>query len=253
MKLLPKYQDGNIITLTINPNSIKNHYPKSYDANNYFNSYLKSQGIKRILNNQKSWWEARHPYRKWYGSYDPSTKDQNPFGKIGKGILQKNIEFTSTYNTPLYITDLPSESSAYYPTFKFGFVGTDNSSGEYPKSFVEGHEIAHGKYNLPSAKDSAQMEALQQNTKTKKNGHDELWNEKHSDLWGLRYLLYKEGIYDSRGNKNITPKQVEQLKKKYPKLRPFQQMNTKQIVFQLNNVASTNNNIWKTDDNQTIS
>ena len=253
MKLLLKCQNGNVLPLIIDPNSIKNNYSKSYDANNYFNSYLKSQGIRRILNNQKSWWEARHPFRKWYGNYDPSTKTQNPFGKIGKGILQQNIEYASTYNTPLYITDLPAETSTYYPKFNFGFIGTDNSSGEYPKYFVEGHEIAHSKYNLPSAKDSAQMEVLQQNTKTKKNRHDELWDEKHSDLWGLRYLLYKEGIYDSRKNKNITPIQVLQLKKKYPKLRPFQQMNINQIVFQLNHVASSKNNTWKTDDNQTIS
>jgi hypothetical protein len=29
-------------------------------------------------------------------------------------------------------------------------------------------------------------------------------DEKHADNWGLKYLLYKEGIYDARSDKDIT-------------------------------------------------
>ena len=65
-------------------------------------------------------------------------------------------------------------------------------------------------------------------------------DEKLADIQGLKYLFYKEGIYDVRKNKDITTQQIQKLRKKYPKLRPFKQMNNKQIQFQLNHVAMNN-------------
>jgi hypothetical protein len=62
------------------------------------------------------------------------------------------------------------------------------------------------------------------NQNTKKNNHDEYRDEKMADLWGLRYLLYKENIYDSRSDKDITIEEIQKLRDKYPNLRPFQQM-----------------------------
>ena len=90
--------------------------------------------------------------------------------------------------------------------------------------------------NTLFTKESAQAEALNQNTNTEA-GHDSLQNEKHADNWGLKYLLYKEGIYDARDDKDITIEQVKKLRKLYPELRPFKQMTDKEIQFQINHVA----------------
>ena len=56
----------------------------------------------------------------------------------------------------------------------------------------------------------------------------------------MKYLLFKEGIYDVRDNQDITIEQVQQLREKYPELRPLQQMTDEEVVFQINNVASNN-------------
>ena len=94
----------------------------------------------------------------------------------------------------------------------------------------------------PFKQGSAQAEALEMNTNTKK-GHDSYEYEKHADNWGLKYLLYKEGIYDARENKDITVDQIKKLRQKYSELRPFKQMTDEQIQFQLNHVASINNGL----------
>ena len=115
------------------------------------------------------------------------------------------------------------------------------------------HEYSHGKQPILFKgwrKGSSQKEALDQNKNTGP-GHDSMDDEKLADIQGLKYLFYKEGIYDVRKNKDITTQQIQRLRKKYPKLRPFKQMNNKQIQFQLNhvamnNIATSQNNIYYT-------
>ena len=51
-----------------------NFTPIDSEVSDYFNSYLKSSGINRILNNQNTWWKSRHPYRKYYSNSDKGTK-----------------------------------------------------------------------------------------------------------------------------------------------------------------------------------
>ena len=220
-------------------NSSKDEYFNFWDfqkgnqeANNYFKSYLKSKGIQRILNNQDEWWKSRHPYRKWYSNSDKGTKEW----------LDRAYEI----NPQFYTADMYTDQSTVYkhPNFpnRVVFVGRRGVMSDFPYNFAVGHEYAHGKNPLSMlrntlfTKESAQAEALNQNTNTEA-GHDSLQNEKHADNWGLKYLLYKEGIYDARGDKDITIEQVKKLRKLYPELRPFKQMTDKEIQFQINNVA----------------
>ena len=35
------------------------------DVVDYFNSYVNSEGYKRIQQNQSNWWKQRHPYGKY--------------------------------------------------------------------------------------------------------------------------------------------------------------------------------------------
>lgn len=204
------------------------------DVANYFNSYLNSKGFGRIINNQNKWWESRHPYRKFYSNPDQGTK---VWFDIAKQI--EPSRYTATMHTDLSATyTLPEDN---HRTLIVGQKPYDN----FIPTFVMAHEYAHGKapYTVFGAKQfdkaSAQAEALNQNTNTKP-GHDSRREEKHADIWGLKYLFYKEGIYDSRSNKNINLKQIKELRKKYPNLRPFQQMSDEQIMFQMNNVALDN-------------
>ena len=86
---------------------------------------------------------------------------------------------------------------------RFIIVGTDyvpshltESGTEYDPTHALGHEYAHGKtpfdiFGTASFnKRSAQAEVLNQNTNTQP-GHDSRQLEKHADIWGLKYLLYK--------------------------------------------------------------
>ena len=141
----------------------------------------------------------------------------------------------------MYTEQSSVERHPNYPN-RVVFVGRRGVMSDFPYNFAVGHEYAHGKNplsmlrNTPFHKESAQTEALNQNTNTEA-GHDSHQDEKHADNWGLKYLLYKEGIYDARSNKDITIEQVKKLRKLYPNLRPFKQMTDKEIQFQINNVA----------------
>ena len=210
---------------------------------NYFNSYLNSEGFNRIINNQNKWWKKRHPYRKWYSSPDPSDRTKRWF-EVAKEVKP------SVYTVDMY----QNQSFANLPT-RTVFIGRGHNTvpiseinEEFPYAFAAGHEYLHGKtpmglvFPATFRDDSAQAEALAMNKNAKMNKHDEFEDEKHADIWGLKYLFYKEGIYDSRSSKDITIQQVQKLRKKYPKLRPFQQMNDKQIMFMMNHVAENTDN-----------
>lgn len=210
---------------------------------NYFNSYLNSEGFNRIINNQNKWWKKRHPYRKWYSSPDPYSrtkewfevaKEANPY--IYTVDMYQNLSFA---NLPSHL----QPTRAVFIGRGHNIIPNSETNQKFPYAFTAGHEYLHGKTPLqlgfPASfwDDSAQAEALAMNKNAKINKHDEFEDEKHADIWGLKYLLFKEGIYDSRSKKDITLKQVKQLRKKYPKLRPLQQMTDEQIVFMLNHVA----------------
>ncbi len=244
-----KHQNGGVITQedkdllwTLNnffgANSSTDKYFNYWDfekgdseVSDYFNSYLKSKGVERILNNQNTWWEKRHPYRKWYSNSDKGTREW--------------LDMASKTSPYFYTVDMYTDQSSVYDTPKYKHriitVGRRENK-EFPYDFTVGHEYAHGKapFSLFGPKmfhsESAQKEALDQNINTKK-GHDSRQSEKHADNWGLKYLLYKEGIYDSRDDKDITIEQIQQLRQMYPELRPFKQMTDEEIRFQINNVA----------------
>lgn len=213
----------------------------SSDVSQYFNEYLNSEGIKRIINNQKNWWKTRHPYRKLYSSFDPEGKTKRWFE------VAKKVE-PSIYTVDMYDDMSVAVTPSLRDTInnqRLIFIGRRPSSTKEltnSQEFIIGHEYAHGKapFNILGSSqftsESAQAEALAQNTNTEP-GHDSKRSEKHADIWGLRYLLYKEGIYDSRSSQDITIDQIKKLREKYPTLRPFQQMTDEQLQFQLNNVA----------------
>ena len=205
------------------------------DVSDYFNSYLSSQGFKRIIKNQNNWWEKRHPYRKWYSNPDQGTQE---WFNVAKTI--EPYRYThSSFNGLSHVHTVPGLKRRIMA----GGRQDDYNPSEGEFNWATGHEYLHGKtpfnglgMNAGFSTTSAQAEALDQNKNTAP-GHDSQQNEKHADIWGLKYLFYKEGIYDSRSNKNITKQQVQKLRKKYPDLRPFQQMNDDMIIFMMNNVA----------------
>jgi len=189
---------------------------------NYFKSYVNSEGYDRIMNNQEQWWEKRHPIRKWV-----NFNEEMDAAKAVKNATNK-------HNYPVFLLDFMGGKDFTSMKTNNAYVGRDNyTPPTFPYTFTVdftlGHEHAHS--NFPYFFDfpyvSAQKEALKQNTNTNltedevSNKHDSREEEKWADLWGLKYLLYKEGIYDSRSTKNATPEHIKKLRKKYPKLRPL--------------------------------
>lgn len=213
----------------------------------WFKSYINSEGFDRIAKNQKEWWEKRHPRGKYFknllGYYD--------------GVERLKSDFMQRYPTSIsFVLDGegadsfqdPSNNTSYTfrPINDFDTrVNYTNIKMTFPFWFNHGHEPAHN-FNI-SVNDpgNSQYEALQQNTNTGITGdpvanfHDSEADEKHSDIWGLKYLLYKEGIYDSRGTEDATPEHIKQLREKYPNLRPLLQMDDNKTAWMLNHVADS--------------
>ena len=206
------------------------HIRETPEVVEYFKSYINSPGFNRIFLNQDNWWTKRHPYRKYIiNSQIDDTKE-----------WYQNNKFPTVFSVDMY-----ADQSFYRPWTHNVYVGQRSSSLTKKKSqhlYEEalGHELSHG---VSPTRYNGQKEALDMNQNTKKNNHDEYRSEKMADLWGLRYLLYKEGIYDSRSEKDITTEEIQKLRDRYPNLRPFQQMNNEQLQFQLNHVAQNDTNL----------
>lgn len=205
------------------------------EATEWLKSYVNSDGFQRIRKNQKNWWEARHPYRKYLYFLKEDKR------KINNYVDNINDNVDKTHN---FVLDGYPEQSFAHPyigrTFTFKReVGEDE---KYPFYETQMHEIDH-LFNTPAVHyDTINTEVLDQNTNTKKNHHDEYRDEKHSDNIGVKYLLFKEDIYDARSNKDVTPEQIQQLREKYPELRFLQQLNNEEAAFQINNVAQNTTN-----------
>lgn len=207
------------------------------EITDYFKSYIDSKGMDRILENQKTWYNNRHPFRKYI---EPAETNKL------RGYLRDNIK------NPIRIFGIsgyPEMSSFLYNAPKapslnrsiFLYEARPRQNDEFITEEALGHEFAHGVQ--PGIQTNAQKEVLDQNTNTEK-GHDSKYSEKHADSWGLKWLLYKEGIYDSRSDKDVTPEQIREIREKYPNLRIFKQFegDDNKLSWYLNHIASNTNN-----------
>lgn len=213
------------------------------EMEDFFKSYSTSEGIDRILANQKSWWEARHPYRKYlFSSGAKALKDA-----MFKGAsVPSNMFVMEGYPQMSFYTPRLHSSFVYRP-----FLKQYDKDVEHEENETMAHEYAHGMQNAGDMtgysfsefddKFRGQKEALEQNRNTKP-GHDSYDTEKHADIQGIKWLLFKEGIYDARGSEDITPEKINELREKYPNLRFFKQVeDNERAAWFINNVASNSN------------
>ncbi len=196
----------------------------------YFNSYANSPGYQRIRENQRQWWINRHPYRKiWQMGTGTAMESTDWLQDKLAGLSPAGIFDISTYPELSILRSRNGHGTITVGTF---------DSKEFPYWFTLPHEMAHisniGGFATSTL--SAQKEALDQNVNTEP-GHDSRPPEKHSDKEALMFLLYKEGIYDSRGEKDCTPDDIAKLRKKYPNLRPLLQMDDEKAAWMINHVA----------------
>lgn len=206
----------------------KNIREGDYQVYDWIKSYVNSAGYDRIMQNQSTWWTNRHPYRKLLDL----GRHLN-----GAKILRENVN--KGVKPAMFDLDFYTTLSFAQPNSKTTYTGTYDSN-KFPYNFVTAHELSHLYNNgMATWSNNANGEALLQNTNTEE-GHDSLPKEKHSDILGLKYLLYKEGIYDARGKEDVTEKQVKQLREKYPELRPLIQMSDDKAAWMINHVASNN-------------
>jgi hypothetical protein len=198
------------------------------DAAEFFRSYADSPGFSRIVDNQREWYSGRNPGKEYDESAAASYANLLR-GLTGEGIFDTALEETESFS---------GSAHNYGPVF----LGTTPQSvlsrakrGELPRAFLLGHELTHTApwYSGVNGK------VLDTNRGAEWNLHDELRSEKQADIQGLKYLMYKEGIYDARGDTDATVDDVKELRAKYPELRPFQQMSDEQIADMLNLVADS--------------
>ena len=206
-------------------------------VNSFFKSYAQSEGLNRILRNQNKWWKSRHPYRKYVETSGVYTAKQR-------------IKNAANRDVTIFELDSYPELSFYRPFNQRAYVGNMQRKEEidmktnFPYTHALSHEVGH--HYDDTALLNGQREALDINKQYKENGHDEKYSERLADIYALKYLLYREGIYDSRGNLNVTPDQVKALRELYPNIRTFKQMQSDEdIAKMLNLIAmnSTNNTI----------
>ena len=166
--------DGDVEKLLVNW-----HIRESPEVVEYFQSYINSPGFNRILQNQDKWWEKRHPYRKYYTSSEINkTKkwyQNRKFPVVFSLNMHSDISWYKPYQHAAYVGQIPSSY--------------DKKTAEFLYETAIGHELSHG---VSPSHFNGQKEALDMNQNTKKNQHDEYRSEKMADLWGIRYLLYKD-------------------------------------------------------------
>ena len=167
----------------------------------------------------------KHSYKKNINRYVDS---------INKNVDNSTIFTLDGYPSMSFMPYALDKSVIAYKAF--------NEDKESPNYETIMHEFDHIFNRTASHYDTINAEVMEQNKGNKVNGHDELFIEKHSDNLGIKYLLFKEGIYDARGDKDITPEHIQQLREKYPKLRFLQQLNNEDAAFQINNVARLESN-----------
>lgn len=201
------------------------------DVTEWLKSYVNSEGFDRVRKNQESWWKKRHPYQKiLFPIFNiNNNNDLNWYQREISDYADKMLN---------YVLDGYSEMSFSrpYEGSTFTFKPKIKEDKELPFAFTQMHEFDHLFNDRASSYKTINFEAMEQNTNTEE-GHDSRPIEKHSDIMGLKYLLYKEGIYDARGGNDITPEQIGELRKKYPKLRPLIQMDDEKTAWMLNHVA----------------
>lgn len=222
--------DGDLQGTTFILNDLNLRESNDNETYDYFKSYVNSPGFQRIKSNQSKWWKERHPYKKLLD-----------FGNHLKGINYLQHKVNNTEKPKMFELDLPKSYGVLTTSNNNIYIGT--IPDEWPSKHTIAHELAHAYNQFDTVYPRfAEGEALEQNTNTEP-GHDSKNSEKHADVWGLKYLLYKEGIYDSRSNEDVTPEQIKTLREKYPEYRPLLQMSDDQAAWMLNHVASNNNNI----------
>lgn len=199
---------------------VKNH-AREYDSGikDWFKSYLTSPGFQQVLANQKAYLDKTPKY-----NIKPEYVDN------------KKIIYTN--EGPEWSLGRPYQGIAFVKSY---FDGSGDK--DLPIPFVEAHEFAH---LFPSINDM-QGAIVKENTNTEE-GHNSKTSEKHADVWGLKYLLYKEGIHDVRTGTPTTKEHIKKLRLKYPELRPLKQMDDEKAAWMLNHVAQAtpmNNNPYK--------
>lgn len=198
----------------------------------YFNSYANSPGIDRIIKNQGKQvsWIKRYDYTKsardlrnnlkTYPMSKAGSFDVDTYAEGGENIYKGSAKTKTGKTIHVKINqDKP-------------FVDDD-----YEYWFTLPHELTHD-YNYTKGGQKASLDK-NQNTAP---GHDSWDFEKHSDLEALRFMLYKYGIYDSRGTKDATPEDIQKLRDKYPDIRPLKQMDNEKAAWMINNVADNTTN-----------
>lgn len=72
--------------------------------------------------------------------------------------------------------------------------------------------------------------------------HDDLRYERAADVYGVRMMMLREGIWNPFTGEDVTPEQVEEYQHRHPESRIFQYWDIKEATYFLNNIAANSPN-----------
>lgn len=232
-------------------------------AKDYLISYIDdSPGIHRITKNYADY--VRTPIGNlWKSAFGSSPADSEAeawlnIRKRGLSNLRATELTKNIAKESFYLSGDKDKNGNWteYPTVHINTNDTFKSKSGLTQQLdeVEGHEFSHASlpmfwwdgfgrndmhkyYNKNGGPENdTEMDYEKYDIK-----HDANHKERQADKDGVRYLLYKLGIYDSRGTTDVTKEQIQQLRK-WAKdnnyyIRMLEQSDDDQVVWLLNHIA----------------
>lgn len=233
------------------------------DSEEYFKSYLDSQGFKDRFVHQ--WDKEQTPYGitrvgsvdKWGDpKFDYETSGIDYFNKTKQRYaLEMRNSLKDDHVDVVHDNTIEDNWGIYLPSLRTIKIA-DKYADVLPHEYGHAYDIymphtingeikggvkvyPHLFYQVHDKKD----------IKPEDIEHDSLPEESYADLMSVRYWLYKNGIYDSRNKEKITDKQIDEARKKLnesksnrTQKRFFNQFNNEQIKTLINDIAFNNRN-----------
>ena len=91
----------------------------------------------------------------------------------------------------------------------------------------------------PTAED---LQSAEEKVISSMKAHDDLRYERAADVYGVRMMMLREGIWNPFTGEDVTSEQVEEFQRRHPDSRIFQYWDIKEATYFLNNIADNRSN-----------
>lgn len=207
------------------------------DVVNFFNQYLDSPNYTKRLLKQ--------------GYSDPEAAIQLRKANLAVTKMKKDVAKGSEYDTKTQQVNVDPAQFVQHPDFTIPSV-----FGHEFSHVVGAHHPLNTKIPFPMKMTDNEINEFEKRNKLSKIKeapadmigkilHDKLGNESKADLDALRYMLYKDKIYDT-GTQNFDKNILNKAKKRYSKdfnaKRLFKNFSDSDLIYLMNNIAINEQN-----------